>query len=867
MANEGKIEEILGKTNEVASITKNDDHSMEFSFKGGLVFENMAVIDEKVDKKEETLDSAVNDAEPEPEVSDDEFTLTDVFQIDEKYNTPPTPDTPTTIFRTYVPKFTEVSENYRMINDPRPRPKVEPKAADAKVNEEPEKDNIDPIAELEVDAEDVVTVSINGKEEERGDTLNVFKFADAVSVAQGHKPERSVEDERTEINKLLESKKEKPMDEPVSEPIPEPVAMPELEPVTVEEEREEPKTYSIPDPNDDMRVVDYGKTNGESRKYKHVDPEGVSNEAPAPKKRKLGNIEFNSQADRDEIKDRFLDSIMSIKIRAIAMAVIALFLVVYESYLVAKMPTLFVGFRTYLTSAVDFAFVAVIYALAIPEVARSFKYITFGRVIPEISLTVAFVVEVIYTIISVSNAAINNPLFGTIFSIFALTTVISAYYRVTADFTAFKVISRNTEKQILDKKLTRTLNDENMALDGAVDEYKSRTSRIFRAAFISDFFKRTNKVSENTFVSMFPMVISLVVSIITGVITMVFTQNIVDASSGFTMVMLLSLPAFSVLIHKLPYYDAQMAALEEDSTLIGETSYHSFSGVDVMAFDDTDIFGVDDVNLRRMMLYGDKNDMEGAMKQMSSLFASVGGPLDLIFKKTLDRKCHPAYDVKIESDGLCGMVDGARIFAGTEEYMIRHNITIPEINSKKEIGADTTKVMYAAENGEIYAKFYIRYSFSEEFTMLLPSIKEEGIVPLIYTRDPNISNELLKALSAGSDSMRVMKKYHPISDEGEKLYRRVSAELVTYGDKINAINTVLLTKKYKKLAYQLSGTELYASVFGAAIATILAILTFIGTISVPVAVFGVWQIALCVALRIFSKRVFPRADIDKDDTN
>ena len=866
MANEGKIEEILGKTNEVASITKNDDHSMEFSFKGGLVFENMAVIDDKADKKEETLDSVVSDAEPAPEVSDDEFTLPDIFEIDEKYNTPPTPDTPTTIFRTYVPKFTEVSENYRMINDPRPRPKVEPKAVDTKVNEELEKDNIDPIAELEVDADDVVTVSINGKEEERGDTLNVFKFADAVSVAQGHKPEKTVEDERTEINKLLESKKEKPADEPIPEPTPEPVVIPEPEPQKVEE-REEPKTYSIPDPHDDTRVVDYGKTNDESRKYKHVDPEGVSNEAPTVKKRRLGNVEFNSQADRDEIKDRFLDSIMSIKIRAIAMVVIALFLVVYESYLVTKMPNLFVGFRTYLTSVVDFAFVAVIYALAFPEVARSFKYITFGRVIPEVSLTVAFVVEVIYTITAVSNTATNNPLFGTIFSIFALTTVISAYYRVTADFTAFKVISRNTEKQILDKKLTRTLSDENMALDGAIDEYKSRTSRIFRAAFISDFFKRTNKVSENTFVSMFPMVISLVVAIITGVITMVFTQNMVDASSGFTMVMLLSLPAFSVLIHKLPYYDAQMAALEEDSTLIGETSYHSFSSVDVMAFDDTDIFGVDDVNLRRMMLYGDKNDMEGAMKQMSSLFASVGGPLDLIFKKTLDRKCHPAYDVNIESDGLSGIVDGARISAGTEEYMLRHNIAIPELNSKKEVGADTTKVMYAAENGEIYAKFYIRYSFSEEFTMLLPSIKEEGIVPLIYTRDPNISNELLKALSAGSDSMRVMKKYHPLSEEGEKLYRRVSAELVTYGDKINAINTVLLTKKYKKFAHQLSGTELYASVFGAAIATILAILTFIGTISVPVAVFGVWQIALCVVLRLSSKRVFPRVDIDKDDNN
>ena len=855
MATEGKIEKILEMTDEVTSVTKNNDQSMEFNFKGGLVFENMAILDES----EEPVEAPINE-EIKDEVADDEFTLPDVFKIDEKYNTPPTPDTPTTIFRTYVPRFTDASETYRMINDPRPRPKVEPKATAVKADPIDDEDAIDPIAELEVDHGDAVTIKVNGKEDSSSDTLNVFKFADAVSVAQGHKLEKTVEEERIEINKLLTPEKvEEPMPEP--EPIPEPEIEEIVEPV--KEEREEPKSYSIPDPRDDMRVVDYGKTKSDTRKYKHVDPEGVSNEAPTAKKRKLGESEFNSQAERDEFKDAFLDSIMSVKIRSIAMSVIAVLLLVFELYAVFNPEQLLykLGISRGIVSTADFVFVAVMYALAIPEVIRSFKYVTLGRIIPELSLTVAFIVEALYTLIAVMTNADRNPLFGFLFGTFALATVFSAYFRISADFTAFKVITRNTEKQILDKKLTRTLAEENMALDGAIDEYKSRTSRIFRAAFISDFFKRTRRVSENTFASLLPMIISLGVALVSGLIIFAVEGDLVHASSGFTMVMLISLPAFSILVHKLPYYDAQMAALDEESTLVGETSYRSFSDVDVMAFEDTDIFGVDDVNLRRMMLYGDTNDMEGAMKQMSALFASVGGPLDLIFSKTLDRKCHPASDVSIEADGLSGIVDGARISAGTEEYMLRHNIAIPELSAKKEMGVDTTRVMYAAENGEIYAKFYIRYSFSEEFTMILPSIKSEGIVPLIYTRDPNVSNELLKTLSAGSDSMRVMKKYHPLSEEGEKLYRRVSAELVTYGDNINAINTVLLTKKYKKFAQQLSGTELYSSVFGAALA---AILSFFGVSLVPACIFAIWQIALCVALRLASKRAFPRASADKE---
>ena len=46
MATEGKIEKILEMTDEVTSVTKNNDESMEFNFKGGLVFENMAILDE-----------------------------------------------------------------------------------------------------------------------------------------------------------------------------------------------------------------------------------------------------------------------------------------------------------------------------------------------------------------------------------------------------------------------------------------------------------------------------------------------------------------------------------------------------------------------------------------------------------------------------------------------------------------------------------------------------------------------------------------------------------------------------------------------------------------------------------------------------
>ena len=138
--------------------------------------------------------------------------------------------------------------------------------------------------------------------------------------------------------------------------------------------------------------------------------------------------------------------------------------------------------------------------------------------------------------------------------------------------------------------------------------------------------------------------------------------------------------------------------------------------------------------------------------------------------------------------------------------------------------------------------------------MLLPTLKDERIVPLIYTRDPNISNELLRNLSAGADCMRVMKRLVPGSDE-DKLYRRVSAGIVTGGDKINAINVVLLTKKYKRFSERTAKSEIWAMGVGVAIA---AILSLAGVLTnpwlLPLAV--LWQVGWCVVLHLSGMKTF-----------
>ena len=148
--------------------------------------------------------------------------------------------------------------------------------------------------------------------------------------------------------------------------------------------------------------------------------------------------------------------------------------------------------------------------------------------------------------------------------------------------------------------------------------------------------------------------------------------------------------------------------------------------------------------------------------------------------------------------------------------------------------------------------------------MLLPELKEKKIVPLIYTRDPNITGELVKILTLGEDIIRVMKKYVPRTSE-EQTYRHIDSGLVTYGDKTNAINMVLLAKKYTSFQSKLAIAELVDMVIGA----LIAVVVVIGEFSVlPATVLALWHVAWCIALKIRSKLVLtsrPSNEVDSEE--
>ena len=756
---------------------------------------------------------------------------------------------------TYIPRFTEVSETYRMKDDPRPRPKTDTHNVKA-TKETHTTVDLDPTTEKleEKEVEKIfVTSTVIRNTEPTDESMTVLKFSVPTYTEEEEEPLEAVP-------VLNEAEAQTETDGDYDE---------ELAEFTVVSEDEEPakeitldekiKNTTIPDPERRFGVVEFTA----KKEIAIKEPKGASDN---DKKAKARRSEFDSVVQRDSVKDRFLDVLMSIRVRLAGSVILLLAMVLMDClpYLGFDVfGKIGLGTIPYAEAFVDIQFCVCIFLFALPEIIKSLASLVKGKLSPELFLILTLVMIVANDLVIIKLKATDYLTFGVIYGLGCVIAIISAYNKTVADFTSFKLVSRNVTKNVLDKSLTRELVYENIALDGAVDEYKSKTARMFRTVFVSNFFKRSAKSCENSANTVLMMGISVGIAAVAGVVSFLLDgYSAVSGIQSATFVIVLGLPMFSILVHKLPYKHACLNAAEEESAFVGESSLYEGSDIDVFTYEDTEIFGVEDVSLRKVHLYGKVYNTPKAMKQMYALFSVVGGPLDFVFSEALDRKCSSATDVVIEENGVSGLVEGQRICAGTEEYMKAHGIAIPDDDYRTNpLSTDSTKVMYGAENGEVYVKFFIRYSFSEEFTMLLPYLKEKKIVPLIYTRDPNITAELLKVLTLGEDIIRVMKKYEPRSRE-EKTYRRIDSGIVTHGDKGNAINQVLLAKKYTAFQESLGVSELISMIVGTALAVVLAM----GDMLVlPATLFALWQVVWCVVFSIRSKLFFRRQPEREDE--
>lgn len=841
-----RIIESAGEKYEAAAVTEMSDGStIEFEFHservGGLVFERV----DDIEISEPPISDVVSD-EPLPRDVREEFDIPESFTVDSDYDKPLKEEEPPRIWTTYVPRFTEVSDNYRMARTMRGAAAIKKRSDTGSAAPQ-----IDPLAEIDenVDVAGEVVVSSPKRQDLPGESISVYKFKtedeptydepeeEDITDLESDEPEAETEDEsesavflgEAEILGIEEEQKEEP-----------PKAEEEKKPKAVSNYYSVPLDSESREPEEDADIESYGW--------------------------KLQRGEYTSFARRDSFKDKFLDKLLSVKVRFFAALLLLVLAAVFENlwmFGINIADAFSFANISWAIPLIDMQIVLCALALCIPELIIGFRSMSAGRITSTLLVPVSAIVYVIYCAVLMGVLPSSYAMFGFVFTVSALMLISSSYFGVSADFAAFRKASKNGEKKIINNKYTRTLERENKALDGAIEEHKSKIARVFKTLFASDIFARQSHVVENKFNVIVGLSMGIGAGAVTAIIAYFACGGIAAAMAGFALVTMMAFPAISYIIFKLPYFHAQKEAMNEDSVLIGESSVDEYSGIDVVTFEDTEVFGSEDVSLKQVMLYGAANDISKPLRQMAALFSVAGGPLKPLFLNSLDRHCVPAAHTVIEADGISGYVEGSEVMAGSREFMVRRGVYIPDEPVSQHSAQHSTRVMYAAEAGKVYAKFLIRYSFSENFTMLLPVLRGEGMIPLIYTRDPNVTNDLVMTLTAGADTIRVMKK--TTCDGGEApVYRRASSGIVTVGDKNNAINMLLLSKKSLKFRTRMQALEMALMSVSAGMA---ALLTLMRMSLISSLVFGGWQLAWCLAVYVMSRSTYNVRKIKKEEND
>ena len=772
----------------------------------------------------------------------EEFSLPSSFVVDEKYNTPILEEK-RTLYSTYVPKFTDASENYRMASEPRPQKKI------------PRPLSVDPTAEEEEkEAEGAVIVESGVAMPSAEAVVNISKpVAEASEPAAA--PERTLAHEKAEIESLLTPASR----EESAEQSDAPAVVSEAATAKLSEDMlfweaavaSQADAYSVLDPEDStVRIFDYPEDIGESKL-----PETVK---PAPLARGVfGAKEYVSAGQKMAFKDMFLDRLNSVAVRLGAALLLTFILGFIENVHLIGVDVLeFLGFSGFPFALVllDMQIVICLLLLAAPEIMRGIRALTKGLFHTELFLPIAFLLQMVHTVTVIFADPSVQSLYGFVFGLFTIATIAASYLRHRAAFVTFTHVGGREEKIAVDKKMTRLLEKEKFVLDGAVDEYKSKVAQIFRATFISDFFARERKSAESTRRNLKYLLLSLGISLIAAVVMFLVGDGMRDGAATLAITFYLSAPAALLLAHRLPYYLSARVASSEGGGVIGETSHYDYAGVDVICFRDTEIFEKGDVALKHIILYDTAKEFTTVVEQMSSLFSVIGGPLDVLFSSTLVKKCPPADEAFLEEGGIFGRIGGATFHVGDEAYIASKGIALPKEKDNRESVDAATKVMYAAENGRVYAKFYLQYKLSVTYSSLLSVFAEEKIISLVYTKDPNVSGDLMKHLALDRDLIRVIRNEEmPASG---KVLEKAGVGLVSTADKSSAISLLLLCRRYVHMQKGLISAAFLAIGSGAFLGIMFSLFGLLG--SVPSIAYGLWQIALVAALGFYAwKKLLP----------
>ncbi|MBP3685534.1 MAG: hypothetical protein J6J21_00745 [Clostridia bacterium] len=389
-------------------------------------------------------------------------------------------------------------------------------------------------------------------------------------------------------------------------------------------------------------------------------------------------------------------------------------------------------------------------AFAWSQIKSGFVGLFGGRAGADSVPTVALLVTAIHVVVLLCFFSTQSDyvLFGSVAVFLCACGALRRALEHRADVLAFRLLAEEGPKYAAAKQPDDSA--ELAAFAEHLGEEIPVAFSVSRAAFADGFFRRTAKnggFGGTSFAVALPITLLLSVGIAVWCFLGGGSNDPVYALDAFVCAMMMGLPAASIFSHTLPYFFAQRRAAKTGTALIGESAVEESAPAEIVSFDDTEVFLPRHVKVTSVRTYGAAR-IDKILIYCAQIFREVGGPLSFVFENSISSLSVPGVVEILENngDGICARIDGKELYLGRNDYMESYEFPVEIDETDADFENRVGRIMYLAIDGELCAKFYIKYAVSARFEKQLSALSRAGIYVAVKTCDPNVDALLLQKI-------------------------------------------------------------------------------------------------------------------------
>ena len=340
-------------------------------------------------------------------------------------------------------------------------------------------------------------------------------------------------------------------------------------------------------------------------------------------------------------------------------------------------------------------------------------------------------------------------LFSSIAASSVFICALSKYFDARRDGITFKVLSSDAEKYIAEDL------PEDSAEFTAFEQYLPDEPYLYsikKTGFISNFVEKSRE--NSSFNEIYKIILPLI--LFTSVLFAAIS-NIMSGAPTFgrtldnlVLAIMISTPIISALTVSLPFLKGVVSLSRRGCSVIGEASLDQCSSANIVSFKDTDAFHEKGITLSSVKTFGDAQ-IDTAIFTAARIFNIVDGPLKKVFNRSIIDygSSGSSDDDEIEQilpNSIEAIIDGKKIILGTKVAAKSQGIVLVEDPVDMLFENSNGRVMYMLIDGQLAAKFYIKYSLGKNFKAILDNFYDVGVFMVIKSCDPNLDTEYLTKL-------------------------------------------------------------------------------------------------------------------------